>query len=364
MAPIPQSFSATGPPAPLAPIAVVPEFADEVVRFINAAMPSSTESTYRAMRAGLAGWCASKGIPSFPISGEVLARYMMYLHEVRGLARNTINCVVPAAVGAEYKYSPYPNPADHPLVRGMRKAVASLTAPSKGRARLPLTHEQLNAIASRALAVAAAEPPGGRSKEAFLAVRDTLMILLSFSAMLRSDNVVRAEAEHVTVEQLHEAASGPPVTVLAVYTPRSKVDQQNAGHSLVVPETGGVACAVAWRNRWESWRDRACPLLFHGFGKRKRLAASTLNGIVKRRLEEAGFDASRYGGQSGRKGGATAAFAAGAPLHAVKRHGAWKTDTAAFMYLHDSLETQLAVGRAAMPRAPAAAAPAGPERAP
>ena len=85
---------------------------------------------------------------------------------------------------------------------------------------------------------------------------------------------------------------------------------------------------------------------FHSSTKaRKPLAATTPNRILSKCLRRLGIDPSPYGSHSLRRGGVTAAVAAGVALHVIARQGNWRSN-AIFAYVTDTVSQRLAVSRA------------------
>lgn len=58
-------------------------------------------------------------------------------------------------------------------------------------------------------------------------------------------------------------------------------------------------------------------------------------GVVKKRAEAAGHDATAFGAHSLRAGFATEAFGQGVPEFSVMRHGRWKSATSMRTYIRE-----------------------------
>ena len=98
----------------------------------------------------------------------------------------------------------------------------------------------------------------------------------------------------------------------------------------------------------------SCLPLFHGItntksGQRLRASGSLsytrMREIFLAKLEELGFDASKFGLHSLRAGGATAASNAGVADCLFKCHGCWRSESAKDSYIDDSRDARMSVSR-------------------
>ena len=134
---------------------------------------------------------------------------------------------------------------------------------------------------------------------------------------------------------------------MSVHIRRSKCDQAGAGHEVRVQRQQETKyCPVTIT---ESYRQRlryAADNTESFFQPRLRRTVNGESGIpntqlgysnaladLKKLLTEAGIDPALYGEHSGRRGGATAAAAAGVSWLELKRHGRWKSDSAPQAYI-------------------------------
>jgi integrase len=114
---------------------------------------------------------------------------------------------------------------------------------------------------------------------------------------------------------------------------RSKTDQEGAGAWVdVLRATQYPAlCPVQALDDWLQAAAIREGALFRSLGKGRtprlgeRLAAASVDAIVKRAARAAGLDSSRYGGHSLRAGQATWLSARGKSPALIARHGRWKS---------------------------------------
>ena len=93
--------------------------------------------------------------------------------------------------------------------------------------------------------------------------------------------------------------------------------------------------------------------LFHSSQRRsdikKRMATQTANSRLKIWMARIGVDPTMYGSHSCRRGGATAAAAAGVAQRLLMRHGRWKSNCVQ-LYIVDSLLNRLSVTTSFLPQ--------------
>ena len=248
---------------------------------------------------------------------------MKYSYD-RGLrGRSTLSSTIPSAISHIFRYTDI-NPCSSPLVREMKRTLRNLSNPVTQKA--PLTRAHLISIASLVTPV-------------FDSVQDYFMILLMMVCMLRGSEVVQLRATDVWIKDIECSRC------LFVFVEKSKTDQSRNGHTIIVGHSSlRSLCPVHWFYAHTRMRKTTMPFLFHhGTNSRAALANTTPNKTLKRLLIN--VDPNLYGSHSARRGGVTAAMAAGAKLHLVARHGNWKSD-AIFLYITDSLGAKLSISRA------------------
>ena len=179
----------------------------------------------------------------------------------------------------------------------------------------------------------------------FKSVRDHFVIVLMTAGMLREGEATALE------EYVIEIQSVDGVEVLMIRFQKSKTDQLRKGDTVFVgPGPDNTICPVRWFKIFVGYfRIRGAPSFFHSaksFGKAPSeipaICGVATNTMVKDRLELIGVNPTGYGSHSCRRGGATAAAAAGVDICLVKRHGRWLSD-AVYSYVDDSIRRKLMV---------------------
>jgi integrase len=242
---------------------------------------------------------------------------------VRHLGRSTLTQIIPSAVGNLYLHSSRAGIAKHSLVKAVKKVCLRETPPPKGK--LPGTVGHLKAMI----------PLVNRDERD---IRDMFMLILMFLGFLRESEIVALEFEDIWVGDLEGTE------VLYVYiSPMSKNDTERTGHTVVLVEAPeSPLCPVSWFRLHCKTRRSATHVFHSSFLEPKKLSPKTPNSIFKRWLKAIGVDPRPYGSHSLRRGGVSAAAAAGIRTHVLKRHGRWKSD-AVYLYIVDPTTQVLSV---------------------
>lgn len=178
--------------------------------------------------------------------------------------------------------------------------------------------------------------------------RDRALLSLGWAIMAR-----RSELAALNIEDIEEVTDG-----LDVLVRRSKTDQLARGKKVAVPWKGelGELCPVVNTMRWKQ-RLTEAGILTAGFlrgvdrhdqingrpgagwaGKvSDRLAPETVELVIARAAIRAAVpNATKLRGHSLRRGGATDAYAGGADILAIARHGRWgERSPVIFRYIED-----------------------------
>lgn len=127
-------------------------------------------------------------------------------------------------------------------------------------------------------------------------------------------------------------------THLEVFLEKRKNDQFREGHWIVLcAKPGASVCPVALFKRYVA----RASLSGNAFIFPK--AYQPFYSQFKAALEAIGLDATKYGTQSMRSGGATLAAELGVPDRIWREHGGWKSEKAANGYIQTSVSTKLSL---------------------
>ena len=171
-------------------------------------------------------------------------------------------------------------------------------------------------------------------------IRDHFIFCLGWTTALRRSNITALRRRDIRIEYdtLHQRR------YLDVLIRRSKTDQEGQGRHVVVTELPGKhpLCAVRALERWLSVTDLEpdVPLVQSVTLAREinqRLTGNALDPkdiarAVKRLLEHAGLDATKYAAHSLRRGFATTMQNAGVPDGVAMEHGGWKSKDTYYRY--------------------------------
>lgn len=305
----------------------------DLVEFIEEQRPLTTKKTYKTYADAYIQFATDKGLDyNSPVT---VASFLKFAALELGLSRMTVCTVIPASISHIFRHSTTPSPVESTIVSEMKKALQQVTEPP-GKGRKPLSVEHLRQI----VATVSREPKLEK-------VRNICMVLIMVSGFLRAGEVVRLEANDVTMIP-HESGM-----VLSIVIRKSKTDQGSRGTNVVVSNMNhepGI-CPVRWFQEYSKMRNQQARFLFHSLGQKADLTSplspSTPNFVVKKLLEESGIDPEGFGSHSCRKGGCSMAINGGSDLRLVMEHGRWKSN-AVKHYITDSLQSRLSVSKSAL----------------
>jgi hypothetical protein len=170
-------------------------------------------------------------------------------------------------------------------------------------------------------------------------IRDRFIFCLGWTTALRRSNIAALRRRDINIEYdaLHQRR------YLDVLIRRSKTDQEGQGRHIVVTELPGThpLCAVRALERWLSVTalEPDAPLLQSVTLAREinqkltdALDPKDVARAVKRLLEQAGLDTTKYAAHSLRRGFATTMQNAGVPDGVAMEHGGWKSKDTYYRY--------------------------------
>ena len=273
-----------------------------IIGFIKNTQNGNTSTAYKTYAEQYKRFAAERGIET--VAAESLCEFMMHGLLERDLSRSTLTDMIPAAVEDMFRYEASSPGRDEPaLMKGIKKAIRSLTKPSVPRK--PILRAQLERMATGA----------GTSPHA---VRDRFILILMFVGCLRE-----SEAVQLLNEDVHLGKAEDGSEILYVRIRKSKTDQYGENATIVISGCrGSPICPVMWYKRHRTAR-RESTFLFHKIpkGSVAPLGKTTPNELIKKHLRSIGVDPKGYGSHSLRRGGATAVAVAKVRMYILKRHG-------------------------------------------
>ena len=244
------------------------------------------------------------------------------------MASSTL-AVMFSAIAALSRYEAK-KPCEDKLVQDTLRAVRRKASQPVGK--LPLLMSHIEQMASKVEA-------------SFSSIRDFFMVLIMTLGFLRQSEAVELKTDQVWIEEMVAGSK-----VLFIFVETSKTDLLRKGHTIVLEQAQKKKIdPVRWfelllKSRNQLPVDMGWLLCNQVNGN--RLSRTTPNHVVKKWLTKIGVpDVHKYGSHSCRKGGATAAAAAGVEERLIKRHGNWRSDSV-HVYITDSLENRLSVSHA------------------
>ena len=188
----------------------------------------------------------------------------------------------------------------------------------------------------------------GKSSNCLSDIRLLTLCLLGFAGFLRFSEIVNIRRSHITFHSDH----------VSLFIARSKTDKYNQGSHVCIAKTGTQTCPVNMLSRYlqmagiistsDEYIFRQITFLKKSNSYKLRdvtkpLSYTRAREIILASLEGIGLDKSKFGIHSLRRGGATAACAAGISDRVFKKHGRWKSDKAKDGYVKESLNEKLSV---------------------
>ena len=264
------------------------------------ALPENTKRAYRAAWKAWVSWAEAHGVQSLPADPKMLALYVTDAAQ-SGLKVSTLTLRL-AAIRAAHLAADLPNPTENPAVRQTMRAVrrTRTTLPEK---KAPIRLAELKVIVN-------ALP------QSLTGVRDRALLLLGWAGALRRSEVVGVNVEHLRSE---------PSGDLKLYIPKSKTDQEGAGHLLGIPKAKDPdVCPVTALKVWCEVSGVHTGPLFrpvdrHGNVGEHRLSADAVGDIVKHATGRVDLGRDLFAGHSLRSGFATEAGAQGIEERLIAR---------------------------------------------
>ena len=303
------------PPAPREGTALVRLVAQAEASF-RAARALSTLRAYAHDWKMFRIWCAEHGLAPLPANPQTLILYATDLTKNGARRLATLSRRL-AAISQLHQQAGFEPPTRSwemkQFLAGLRRELG--IAPARKR---PLLVEDLKQIVARI-----PDTPLGR--------RDRALLLLGFTGAFRRSELVALNVE--------DCAPGPGGLVVTVR--RGKTDQEGQGRPVGIPRgTGRATCPVWALERWREAAGIEAGAIFrvmnrHGQVLAKRLSGEGVALIVKRHVEQLGFDPAAFAGHSLRAGLATSAAAAGKSERAIMNQTGHRSVTTVRRYIRD-----------------------------
>ena len=295
---------------------------------------ASTARSYDRVFKTWISFAETHHLPIFPVNPIALGNCLSEIADSSG-SFATISTLVAAI--ARYHWDRFtPSPTENfsfrRLLQGFRRRLSKPPKPKD-----PLTPE----ILASAIHLVRSN---GRLQE----WRTVARMCFAFYAGCRWSDTVALRISHLQFD-----SDGLSITI-----PKSKTDQLGRGETVYIQFAMHPACPVSLiqdyieRLLYEAHQDGYLqPRISSVNGVQRGLwnttvSYSTALNDLKLMLTSLGYDASRYGEHSGRRGGATAASDAGVDWTDLMSHGRWKSVSTPLGYLANSRRRQKRVAQA------------------
>lgn len=272
--------------------------------YLQAATSENTRKAYRHDIRHYENWGGR-----LPATPECIVRYLeTYAPTLNPntLARRLI------AIRHWHTYQGFADPTSHPMITKTMTGIQRIHGKPKAKARA-LSHQEMQHLAAYLEEIGTAA-----------SVRDKALLLVGFYGALR-----RSELVAIRVEEIEWKEDG-----IEILLPTSKTDPTHSGQYCAIPRATQGECPVNALEAWLMLSHIQAGAVFRRLSSNEKIGTTPLtplsvNHILKQRAKQAGLrDIDSLSSHSLRRGLATSAAKAGAPLQAIMRAGRWKqTDT-------------------------------------
>ena len=308
------------------------------VRVLEARAPS-TVSTYSRAFMAFKDWSLKYEFKSLPASFHVVALYLEHLIE-SNCAYSKLEC---AFYGINWVHTIYglSSPCDSGLVKSVleagKRALATMVVKKE-----PVSVEMMMQLCAKYATV----------HSSLTDLRVAALCVTAFNGFLRFNELTGLRCCDV------KFSSHGVARFVQLFIVKSKTDIYRTGNKVLLAETRNVACPYTILSRYvnvahidlSSSDPFFRSLQYCRKSQSYRLRSTGLSytrtrEVILEAFASLGYKRDKFGLQSLRSGGATAAANAGVPDRLFKQHGRWKSETAKDGYVKDDLETLLSVSK-------------------
>jgi site-specific recombinase XerD len=278
------------------------------------AKAANTVAAYRSDWNDFTTWCCARNFESLPAEPATVALYITDLAE--RCKPSTITRRL-ATISQAHQQADHPTPTSARVVRDVLQGIKR----EKGTA--PAAKAAAVTTIIRTMVDTLDDDLKGK--------RDRALILVGFAGAFR-----RSELVALTVAMVQFTNDG-----LIVRLSHSKTDQEGLGEAKGIPYGSTPAtCPVRALRAWLDVAGIAEGPIFRPINRWGQIQPKPLTGhavaeLVKQLAERAGYDPATFSGHSLRAGLATAAAAAGAAYHTIKKQTGHRSDQMLQRYIRD-----------------------------
>lgn len=280
--------------------------------YIHRATSDNTRKAYRNDIRHYESWGGK-----LPATIDMIARYLeahAFSLNPRTLARRLV------AIRHWHTYQAFADPTTHPAIQKTMTGILRTHGKPKNKARAITLDEiaRIHLLLSK--------------DNSLTAARDNALLQIGFFGALR-----RSELVAIQYEQIKWDKNG-----IEIILPGSKTDQIHEGQYCAIPYGNHTLCPIRTLKNWLEKSSITNGPIFRRIITKDQLGRAALtplsvNLILKNRAIAAEIgDIEHLSSHSLRRGLATSAAEAGAPLHAIMRAGRWKQTNTVMEYIEAS----------------------------
>ena len=290
-------------------------------------------TSYTSAQRRYVGFCDAFNLPPLPLSERVLCLFVAYLAH-QGLAHQSIITYLSGVRNLAIASGAVPDKRDQmPRLQLVLRGVARNSSHRNGRStRLPITGAIMHQLAG---------VWSSRDFESCLMWATTCVGYFGFMRVGEFTAVDSAPPNILMSEVAINSRSAP--SAIRIRLRRAKTDPFGRGVDIFLGVSGTAVCPVSALLRYLAVRPLGEGHLFVWEDGRP-LTRSAFVTRLRRGLQAAGLEMSRFSGHSLRIGAATSAAAAGVPDHLIKMLGRWQSE-AYQLYVRTPRESLLGVAQ-------------------
>lgn len=276
---------------------------------------ATSDNTRKAYQHDIRHYESSGG--KLPATPSMIASYLESFAAIlnpRTLARRLI------ALRHWHTYQGFPDPTTHPAIKKTMTGILRVHGKPKDKARA-ITPDELARIHKYLI-----------NQDSLVAARDDAILQIGFFGALRRSELVAIHYEHIAWDK-----SG-----IEILLPTSKTDPTHEGQYCAIPYGNNTLCPILALKNWLERSQIKSGAIFRRITRGDQLGQDALtplsvNHLLKKNADNAGLpDTETLSSHSLRRGLATSAARAGAPLQAIMRAGRWKQTNTVMEYIETS----------------------------
>lgn len=276
---------------------------------------ATSDNTRKAYRQDISHYESSGG--KLPATPEQVVNYLeKYAGNLnpRTLARRVV------AIRHWHTYQGFSDPTAHPAITKTLSGIIRVHGKPKEKARA-LSADEMGQLATYL-----------NQLDTLVSLRDNALLQIGFYGALRRSELVAIHIEHITWQD----------EGIEIIIPTSKTDQTHEGQFCVIPRVGHIKCPVMALEKWLKASGIHSGAVFRSISASELisyqpLTPQSVGHILKKRAAEISLPGiNNISSHSLRRGLATSAAQAGAPIHVIMRAGRWKQTNTVMEYIEAS----------------------------